>query len=400
MKLRSWWSRKVGLGVLGLALLAAFVFVVVRSGPLAPKRVTTVKVQQARIEPALFGIGTVQSRRVYVIGPTGAGRVLRVHADVGESVKAGQLLAEMDPVDLAERAAALDASIARAASALAMAQALQREARSREVLAAINVKRYVDLGDKQFVSGSVVEAKVQEQASAQAALAAAESNVAGGRQELLRLRSEREALAQQARNLRLVAPADAMVLSRDAEPGSAVVAGQAVLRLADPAALWIETRLDQGRSAGLAVGQAVQVTLRSNPQQALAGKVARVEPLADAVTEERIAQVAFDAAPPGLAIGELAEVTVKLPATAPALVLPNASVQQRGEHTGVWVLGAGKSRFVPVRLGQASLDGQVQVLEGLSPGDEVVAHSEKQLAEGDRVRVVPSLVPSLVRTPS
>jgi HlyD family secretion protein len=392
MDFRSLLTRKLGLSALGVLLLAAFVVIVMRSGPLAPKRVTTVKAQAARIEPALFGIGTVQARRSYLIGPTSAGRVLRVQADVGDRVKAGQLLAEMDPVDLADRTVALEASIARASSACALATALRQEAQARQALAAINVKRYADLGAQNFVSGSVVETRVQEQTSAQAALAAAQANVAAAQQDLARLRAERNALAQQARNLRLVAPADAFVISRDAEPGSTAVAGQAVLRLVQPDSLWIEARLDQARSAGLAVGQPVQIALRSAPQPALAGKVARVDPQSDAVTEERIVQVVFDTVPPGLSIGELAEVTVKLPATQSALVLPNASVQQRGEQMGVWVLGAGKSRFVPVRLGQASLDGQVQVLEGLKAGDEVVAYSEKQLAEGDRVRVVPSLV--------
>jgi HlyD family secretion protein len=392
MDFRSLLTRKLGLSALGVLLLAAFVVIVMRSGPLAPKRVTTVKAQAARIEPALFGIGTVQARRSYLIGPTSAGRVLRVQADVGDRVKAGQLLAEMDPVDLADRTVALEASIARASSAVASAQALRQEAQARQALAAINVKRYADLGAQNFVSGSVVETRVQEQTSAQAALAAAQANVAAAQQDLARLRAERNALAQQARNLRLVAPADAFVISRDAEPGSTAVAGQAVLRLVQPDSLWIEARLDQACSAGLAVGQPVQIALRSAPQPALAGKVARVDPQSDAVTEERIVQVVFDTVPPGLSIGELAEVTVKLPATQSALVLPNASVQQRGEQMGVWVLGAGKSRFVPVRLGQASLDGQVQVLEGLKAGDEVVAYSEKQLAEGDRVRVVPSLV--------
>ena len=113
MKLKSLLSRRVGLGLLGLLLLGALAFVVMRSGPLAPTRVTVIEVTEGRLTPALFGIGTVEARRSYLIGPTTAGRVRKVVVDVGDTVKAGQLLAEMDPVDLDERLAALDTLVTR-----------------------------------------------------------------------------------------------------------------------------------------------------------------------------------------------------------------------------------------------------------------------------------------------
>ncbi|MBI4990034.1 MAG: efflux RND transporter periplasmic adaptor subunit [Rhodocyclales bacterium] len=385
-------SRRAGLVLLGIALLGAFVFVIARTGPFAPTRVTVVKVAEASVAPALFGIGTVEARRSYLIGPTAAGRVLRVAVDVGEAVKAGQLLAEMDPVDLDQRVVSLDASIARAASAVAAAEAQRRDMLARREVAAINARRYTDLGEKQFVSPSVTESKQQEQTSAEAALAAAEANLAAARQDGSRLRAERDGVRQQRQNIRLVAPADGVVTARDAEPGSTVVAGQAVVRLVDPASLWVKVRFDQGRSAGLAAGLPGEIVLRSNPARPLAGKVLRLELLADSVTEERIAQVAFDKLPEGITLGELAEVTLKLPAAQAGPVLPNAAIRQRGEQAGVWVLRGGALQFAPVRLGSAGLDGRVQVLEGLQAGDEVVAHSEGELNPGSRIRVVDSIV--------
>ncbi|MBK6629730.1 MAG: efflux RND transporter periplasmic adaptor subunit [Betaproteobacteria bacterium] len=392
MKLDSVWVRRAGFGLLGIVLLATFAFVVVRTGPFAPVRVTVVTVADGSVTPALFGIGTVEARRSYLIGPTAAGRVLKVHVDVGETVKAGQLLAEMDPVDLDERVSALDASMARASSAVSAAEAQRQDAQARRQLAAINARRYVDLGEKKFVSASVVEAKQQEQTSADAAVTAAEANLAGARQDIARLRAEREGLRQQRQNIRLLAPADGVVTARDAEPGSTVVAGQAAVRLVDPASLWVKVRFDQGRSAGLAVGLPAEIVLRSRPASPLAGKVVRLELLSDSVTEERIAQVAFDSVPSGISLGELAEVTLQLPASQTGPVLPNASIRQRGEQAGVWLLRAGALQFVPLRLGSASLDGTVQVREGLQAGDRVIVHSEKELAADSRIKVVESIV--------
>lgn len=115
-----------------------------------------------------------------------------------------------------------------------------------------------------------------------------------------------------------------------------MIAGQAVVRLIEPASLWVRVRIDQGRSGGLTVGLPAQVVLRSHPAQAVPGKVVRVEPVeGDGVTEERVALVAFDAVPAGLGVGELAEVTLTLPASPSGLLLPSASIKHQGETTGV-----------------------------------------------------------------
>ena len=119
MKITPIGIRRLMLGLLAGALVAALAFVAMRTGPLAPTRVTVVQATEGQLTPALFGVGTVEARRSYLIGPTVSGRVRTVAVDVGDIVKSGQLLAEMEPVDLDERAAAIDASIARAASASA-----------------------------------------------------------------------------------------------------------------------------------------------------------------------------------------------------------------------------------------------------------------------------------------
>ena len=384
-------SRRLGLGLLAGLLIVALAYVLMRAGPLAPTRVTVTQATVGSLAPSLFGIGTVEARRAYLIGPTAAGRVGKVLVDVGDTVTAGQLLAEMDPVDLDERAAALDASIARASSVIAAAQAQRRDAQARSELAALTARRYGELGAQKFMSVGAVEAKQQEQASADAAVATADANLAAARQDTQRLVAERAGLRQQRDNVRLLAPAPGVVISRDAEAGSTVVAGQAVLRLIEPTSLWIRVRLDQGRSAGLVAGLPASVVLRSNPSVRLSGKVVRVEATSDSITEERVALVSLDTLPSGLSTGELAEVTLALPATAAAVLLPNPAVQRRSDQAGVWRLEGGQPRFAPVRIGLASLDGQVQVLEGLKAGDEVVVYSEKALTASSRIKVVDTL---------
>ena len=391
MRLTRPFVRKALFGVFGLALLLALGYVATQSGPLAPIRLTVTDVATGAVEPALYGIGIVEARRAYFIGPTAAGRVRRVLVDVGDAVQQGDLLAEMEPVDLDERVTASTSALARGQSAVSAAEAQLRDAQSRQVLATTEARRAVDLGRTGVVSQSTVDAAVQAQAAGDAQVAAAEATLAAARRDLARLEADRGGAVQQRANIRLVAPGDGLVTSRDAEPGSTVVAGQAVLRLLDPTSLWVNLRLDQSRSAGLDVGLPARIVRRANPQQTLTGKVVRVEPISDSVTEERLCKVSFDAPPAGLSSAEMVEVSLTLPAVPGVLTIPNASVRYRGAQAGAWRLVGGRLQFASIVLGAEGADGRVQVRDGLHAGDTVVVYSERDLTDGARFQVVPSL---------
>jgi HlyD family secretion protein len=308
----------------------------------------------------------------------------------------------MDAVDIAQRMEALQATVARANSVLNAAHAQLADANARRELAGINAKRNQDLAAQNFISAGALEARMQEKASADAGYQIALANLEAAGQDLSRTKAEREALGKQRANVRLIAPNDGVVVSRDAEAGSTVVAGQAVLRMVDPNSLWIKMRVDQGRSAGLTPGLPAKITLRSQPNVAFVGKVARVEMQADSVTEERIAQIEFDAGSDALhktSIGELAEITLELPQPAPALLVPNAAIQRIQGKVGVWRVQESKLEYVPVRLGASDLEGQVQVLDGLKSGDSIVVYSQKALKGDTRIKVVEALVANAERSP-
>ena len=371
-------GRTLALLAVVVPLLALFVHVALRSGPLAPVKVTVATVETKSITPALFGIGTVEARYTYKIGPTFTGRVKRLDVQVGERVKSGQLLGEMEPVDLDERIRSQEAAFKRANAALS-------EAEARHAYGETQLRRFEKLFEVRSTSEESVTTKRQELQIADAGLSAA-------REELSRVRFDREALEAQRANLKLVAPVDGLVAQRNADPGTTVVAGQPVVEIIDPRSLWINTRFDQISAAGLAAEQSARIVLRSRSGQQLAGRVLRVEPMADAVTEELLAKVAFETQPELLPpIGELAEVTVDLPALPAAPVIPNAAIRRVGDNMGVWQIVNGGLQFTPVQLGASDPDGRMQVQEGLNSGDRFVVYSEKALTAGLRVHVVEQL---------
>lgn len=148
--------------VLGVGVLLGIVFLLARNGPLAPVRVTQAQVELGHLAPKIFGIGTVEARRSYLVGPTVAGRVARVLVDQGDKVRAGQLLAEMDPVDLDERMASAANAQERAASTVQAAAALVGEAKSRNELATAGARRFGELRQQGFVSREAIDAKQHE----------------------------------------------------------------------------------------------------------------------------------------------------------------------------------------------------------------------------------------------
>ena len=368
-------GRTLALLAVIIPLLVLFIYVGLRSGPLAPVAVTVSSVESRAITPALFGIGTVEARYTYKIGPTFAGRVKRLEVHVGDQVKAGQVLGEMEPVDLDDRVRSQESAFKRAEAAL-------REAEARQAYAQTQARRYEQLFAVRSTSEEIVTTKRQELQIADAALSAA-------REDIARARSDREGLVAQRSNLRLIAPVDGVVAVRDADPGTTIVAGEAVVEVIDPKSLWINARFDQISASGLAGGLPARIVLRSRGGQTLKGRVLRVEPKADAVTEETLAKVTFDNKPEPLPpVGELAEVTVDLPALPAAPLIPNAAVQREGDKVGVWQIVDDDLHFSPVKLGTSDLNGYVQVREGLKNGDQVVIYSEKALTTRSRIHVV------------
>ena len=157
--------------IVGLVLLVIGIFLFVTRGPLAPVGVSTAPVARIDLAPDLFGIGVVEARRTILVGPTAAGRVGRVWVEQGEHVKAGQLLAEMDPLDLRERVAASHHAHSRARSALAASQAQSQEAESRQATADASARRYAALREQGFVSSEAERAKGHESRAAGVSMA-------------------------------------------------------------------------------------------------------------------------------------------------------------------------------------------------------------------------------------
>lgn len=385
-------GRKTVLIAAGIAGVLLLGWLATSQGPLAPTRITLAKVEQGPLAASTFGIGTIEARRGYALGPTVASRVARVLVDQGDVVESGQLLAELDPVDLGDRVVSGQLAAERATSIVRAAEAQLAEAQSRAQIAVASARRSNELRAQGFVSQEAADAKGHEANAAKAAVDAATAQLAAARRDHDRALSDVAGVGKLRAQARLASPVDGVVSARLVEPGTTIVAGQAVLQVIDPATLWIKARIDQGQAGGVRVGQSAEIVLRSDPRRTYRGEVQRVDWVSDAVTEERIVNVGFAVRPEGISVGELVEVTIRTAELANVRSIPAAAVKRLDRQDGVWQLADGRVEFRPVKVGITTLDGRSQIVDGLNVGDEVVVHSERALKPDARVRIVPAIV--------
>src|SRR5512140_403881 len=335
-------GRKAVLIAAGIAGALLLGWLAMSQGPLASAKVTIAKVEQGPLVASTFGIGTIEARRSYALGPTVASRVLRVLVDQGDVVKAGQLLAELDPVDLEDRVTSGTLAAARAGSTIRAAEAQLAEAQSRAQLAVAAARRSAELRAQGFVSQEATDAKGHEANAANAVADAAAAQLVAARRDRERALADVAGIGKLRAQARLVSPVDGVVSARLVEPGTTIVAGQAVLQVIDPATLWIKARIDQAQAGGIRVGQPAEIVLRSDPTRAYRGEVQRVDWVSDAVTGERLVNIGFAARPEGISVGELVEVTIRTAALADVRSVPAAAVKRLGRQDGVWQFSGGR----------------------------------------------------------
>ncbi|MDP2263289.1 MAG: efflux RND transporter periplasmic adaptor subunit [Hydrogenophaga sp.] len=311
--------------------------------------------------------GEVRARSESRLGFRVGGKLLQRPAEVGQRVKAGDLLAQLDPQDLALSSQA--------------AQAQVSAAQTQRDLAAADLKRFEDLKAQGFVSGAEIERR-------QASLQAAEAS-------LRQARAQGSVQGNQATYARLLADGPGVILAVEADVGQVVAAGTPVVRLARDGARDVVIAVPEDRVAQLRPGLPAQVRLwaaaADSPATALSAVVREVAASADPVTRTYQVKLALPEGTP-VSLGATAYVTLAPAAgAAPAVIKLPTSALMRSEagapqSTSVWVFDAASSTVQARPVSVAGADGnEVVITGGLQPGEEVVAAGVHVLAPGQKV---------------
>lgn len=324
--------------------------------PLRSVKVLTIAYAQRDVEFEFSG--EIRARIETALGFRVNGKLLQRPAEIGQRVKAGQLLAELDPMDYRLAAAASSAQLA--------------SAQTNRDLAAADLQRYKGLFDQGFISSAELERResIFKAAQAQWQQAQAQNSVQGN----------------QSSYTRLVADAPGVVTSVDANLGQVLAAGQTVVRLAMDGPRDAVFSVPEDKLKFFAKGDALQVRLW-NDATWLQAQVRDVAASADPITRTFLVKAALaDNAKAVLGATVTVQLAAKQLSTSQVIKLPTSALRFEGGKTQVWLLD-GASMTVQPRVVEVTVaDGNDAVVNsGLSSGDQVVVSGVHVLTKGQKV---------------
>jgi len=364
--------------------------------------VSTATVARGPLEQSFLEEGKTRLKQRYLVTAPVAGRVRRIALQPGDAVRAGEVLAEIDPatstlLDPRARAQA-QAELRAADSALQAARQRATAARTADLVARQELER-----QRQLQASGMVSASALDGARARAALAGADLASAQGDTQLAQQRRQtaQATLAEEGRTgagkvLAVRAPVDGMILKRPVESATPVTVGQPLLELGDPSALEIEVEALSTDAVRLRPGLPARV-LRWGGPGTLQAAVTRVEPggftkVSALGVEEQRTRVILDFSSPRAqwaALGDAFRVEVEFIVRQDhdVLQLPVSALFRAGDGWAVYRVERGVARRTPVRIGARSATA-AQVLDGLQPGQQVIAQPDDRLDDGTRVKAV------------
>jgi HlyD family secretion protein len=353
------------------------------------ERPLTVSVVQPEQDVVLriYGLGSVEARILSRVGFEVGAALTGLAADVGDRVVRGQELATLDPDEQEARTARAHAAVEANVAALARAEATVVRARSVLAQRQAANQRQQGLVQRDVTSIQRAEEAQRDEGVARADLAVAEADVAviraQGADAAAALEQEKILLARH----RLTAPYDAVIVTRHAEAGTVVRAGDPIFTLIAPETVWIQAYVDEERAGQLALGQPGTIRLRSQPQAEFQGTIARIGIESDRVNEERRIWLTCTDCPQPMYLGEQAEVRITTGNRDSALMVPEVAITGFDGHRGrVWLVRDGRLEQAELTFGARDDRGRVEVTGGLPDDAAIVARIPQGATEGRRAR--------------
>ncbi|MDM7322837.1 MAG: efflux RND transporter periplasmic adaptor subunit [Gammaproteobacteria bacterium] len=273
----------------------------------------------------------------------------------GQTIKKGELLFVIDPVDV-------QGAVAQAEQGLVQAQAALRDARA-------DFERFEQLYKDQVINRQQYEKMKLNLEVAKSRVAQAEAGLAQARGQFA--------------YTRVAAPIDGVVTAKLANEGDLAAPGHPIVLIEDVSRLQVQTSVPETIFRRLQLGMVVQVEIEGQPHL-LTAKVARLSPAADPIAHTY--PVKLDVEAPGLRSGVFARVLFTL-GTRQVISVPERAVVQRAGIKGVFVVkDDGLAEFRMVRTGSQA-DGMVEIIAGLKVGERVVVEGASQVLNGDKIVV-------------
>ena len=337
------------------------------------------------------------------VGSPVTGVVVERRVREGDAVAPGDVLAVLRADDLESAVREAEAALARLQQATRpQAQAALREADARLAQASREAKRRRDLFERQLIAREAVEQAVQAEtvarSAAEQARLAARSLAEGSPDEAAARARLATARAQLAKTT-IRAEVAGTVLTRNAEPGDLVQPGRTLFEIARDGDTEILVPLDEKNLEVLALGQPAMCVADAYPSRPFPAQLSFIAPSIDPQRGTVDIRLAVSPVPDFLRQDMTVSVNVTTGRRESAVVVPNDALGAvDGGRAEVWQVADGRALRREVRLGLRGL-AMTEIIEGLAPGDRVLADAALAIADGDRVRIVREALPAAETDP-
>jgi membrane fusion protein, multidrug efflux system len=345
-----------------------------------PVAVQTVAVAAQDWPDVYEATGTVRARTAASIASKVMGYVTEVRVQVGDRVQQGQALVTLDARDLDAAVRRADAGQAEARSASPEVESAIAAAKSNLDLAQSTFKRIQELAAKQSVSNQEFDEASARLKAAEAAYHMAESRRAQVQSRIEQAAAEQRSAAIMREYAQIDAPFAGVVTARSVEPGALASPGVPLLTIERDGGYRLEASVEESRLGTIRAGQSVGVALEGcrAPQ-----RVSEVVPAVDAASRSYIVKVDLNC--PSMRSGMFGR--VQFPSgSRQVIAIPASAVVERGQLRSVFVAENGSAHTRLITVGRRSGEA-VEVLSGLSPGEQVISPVPAGLEDDARVEV-------------
>jgi HlyD family secretion protein len=395
-----------------------------KSSAVAPVDVAIARIQPLKQQPEYTG--TTIPFRIVSLRSQVQGQLLALNTDVGDTVKLGQTIGQVDEALLVTalnqaeaELAALKSEVTRASTQVNNARAEVERLRLELVQAQADAKRQDNLFREGAIAQQIAEQSRTKAQTTQQELRAAQAQVSNEQQAVATAQGRvvaQQALVNESKKRRnyakLISPINGVITEKIAEPGNFLQPGGEILKIGDFSRVKIVVQVSELELSNIKPGQSAQVRLDAFSNQTYTGRVARISPAADATArlvpvEVEIPNISNNKIGSGLlarvnftnenrarvAIAQSAIDVGQVKERQTGLNNPNSqqtnSPAKKPRQAQIFVLNQGDKPTVATRkvtLGE-SADGKIEVLSGLQPGERFVTRSGKPLKPGETVRL-------------
>lgn len=356
------------------------------------------QVNRSSVADTYEATGTVTAKTTTQISARSLGRINTVSAGEGDTVKKGQLLIEIDSRDAEAQLEKAQAGLREAQATLVeldnatlAANAAVGTAEANKQFVDVSFGRYKELYQRKAVSGQEYDEALSRAGAARSELDRAKANVqttiSKKAQIIARIEQAKAEIANAKVNVaytRIVSPVSGVIVKKFAEIGAMASPGVPLLSIEDNSQYRLEAAVGESQLGMVHVGNRVSIRIDAIGSEDIAGTVAEILPTSDTASRSYTVRISLPTNPhvrSGMFGTARFQVSQK-----DAITIPEVALTRRGQLTGAYVIGRdGTVQFRIVTTGKTT-QGTVEVLSGLSEGDEVASTEMGTLRDGTKVR--------------